>query len=616
MDQAASCGIMGQILVVDLSSSRISTRPLDGDRIEAFIGGRGLAMSLLWEEMDPRTPPLDARSVMVIATSPLTGTRAPTAGRGHAAFKSPLTGTVGSSNSGGDWAVHLKGAGFDAVILKGSSPAPVYLLVSDEQVTLEDASFLWGKGVPETTDLLLARHPEGRARVLCTGSAGENLVRYASLMNERNRAYGRGGAGAVWGSKRLKAIVVKGSREVSIGDPDLFDSGVGQALYRTRAAPITKRILRTLGTAGLVKLIHVIDMLPRNNFRTTKHRPEDLDRICGETIRKEILVRSGGCYRCPIACQRHTRVGEMRGEGPEFETVILMGPVCGVYDLKSITRANYFCNLFGLDTISYGGTLAAAMDLFEEGILSRGETGGLELKFGNARALEDLVRLTAVREGFGDSLAEGSLRLATKYGRPELAMAVKGMELPAYDPRASFTQALGYMTSPTGGCHLRGGYAVSLAFFGGAKENPRFSIRQSPVAVHNVQNIGILQDSLGICRFTGFAFGLDIWARVLAGVTGKEFSLDRLDEAANRIAVLERLFNVRAGITAAGDTLPRRFQEEPIHTQGMEMRVAPRQMEKLRGDYYKVRGWSQEGIPTEDTLERLSLAQEAKRWAE
>jgi aldehyde:ferredoxin oxidoreductase len=468
------------------------------------------------------------------------------------------------------------------------------------------ADHLWRLDVHRTTDQLLSQSDGGeRCRVLCIGPGGENLVRFAAVMTDRNRAYGRGGAGAVFGSKKLKAIRVAGNSKLKIAEPDKYYSGRDQARYLIKAVPTTRRLLRDLGTAGLLKLIDVMDMLPGRNFQDNLHADEQLDRVSGEALRRTILHRAGACGMCPLACQRHTRVRAKSGEGPEYETLTLLGPNCGIYDLEAVTLANYQCNELGLDTISCGATIACAMELFEGGMIKPEEADGLELRFGNARVLEDAVRRIAFRSGLGDVLAEGSLRLARHFQHPEVSMTVKGMEIPAYDPRASYTQALGYMTSPTGACHLRGGYAVSLAFFGGAKEIPRFSMLQSPIAVRNMQNLGIIQDSLGICRFTGYAFGAEPWSRMVSGVMGRDCSAARLEEIADRIAALERLFNVEAGAKPEDDTLPARFSEESISVGGKERVVSQDTISRLRSDYYKLRGWDSKGRPSRGFLERL-----------
>ena len=557
-----------------------------------------MAVRLFYDTVRPDCDPLGEDNVIVIAVSALVGSKAPTGCRGHMVFKSPLSEGIGSSNCGGSWAPVFKSTGYDALLIRGKAAKPVYLDITPDRVSFHSAEDLWGKDVPTTTDILTAGASAGkRPRVLCIGPAGERMVRFSAVMNDKNRAYGRGGPGAVWGSKNLKAIRVLGDLKTAVHSDDLFLSGMEQAKYLLKAGPATKRLLKELGTAGLLKLIDHIDMLPHHNFQDTRHRPEDIERVAGETINRTILLRPGACYGCPIACQRHTQIGDKTGEGPEYETDVMMGPNCGIYDLEAITRANYLCNEWGLDTISMGGTLACAMELQQRGILTKKWRGDVDFRFGNTALLEEAVRLTAYREGPGDLLAEGSRRFAEEAGGPEFAMTVKKMEIPAYDPRASFTQALGYMTSPTGACHLRGGYAVSLAFFGGAKEIPRFSLHQSPIAIRNMQNIGILQDSLGICRFTGFTFGIEPWARMMSGITGLNFSTGVLEDIANRTADLERWFNLEAGMTADDDTLPERFSRETIGVSGEDKKISKETILNMRADYYMLRKWDKNGKP-------------------
>lgn len=605
-------GYVGKILEVDLSSRSFEERPLSEALARDFVGGRGMAARLFCDIVSPKVDPLHEDNAVVIATSPATGTQAPTSGRGHMVFKSPLTGTIGSSNSGGDWAANLKAAGCDALILRGRAATPTVLSIDGDpqsgiRVAFHDASDLWGMDVPHATDALLDRPEWKGARALVIGPAGEKLIRFASVMNEKNRAYGRGGPGAVFGSKNLKGVLVRGTGKTSVADPQTFKAGLDHAMYKIRGAPGTKRILRELGTAGLVNLINWIDMLPKHNFQSTRHAQADLDRMCGEAIADTILEKPGGCHKCPIMCARITRVGDQRGEGPEYETVVLIGPLLDIYDLPDIARLNYMANELGVDTMSLGGTLAAAMECAEKGF-SSGAPLDAAPKFGDPAPLYDLVRDIAARKGIGDALAEGSARYAAACGASELAMTVKGLELPAYDPRASYTQALGYMTSPTGACHLRGGYAVSLAFFGGAKEIPRFSIRQSPMAVSNVQNLGIIQDTSGLCRFTGYAFGMDVLARLISGAAGMDFSVERLETVAQRVATLERVFNNGAGFTANDDTLPQRFQTEAIETDGAQRLVSPDTIRRLRESFYEIRGWDAHGVPRAETLQRLGLA--------
>ncbi len=600
MNDTSFPGYHGKILDIDLSEEHIDIIPLTPEIVEGFLGGRGLATSIFYEEMDPLAHPLDPDNVIVIATSPLIGTRAPTSCRGHMVFKSPLTGTIGSSNCGGAWSHAFKSSGYDVLVIKGKASQPVLIDISPGQVRIIPDDSIWGLDVHRTTDLLTSGpEAERKGRVLCIGPAGENLVLFASVMNEKNRAFGRGGPGAVFGSKKLKAIRVSGKKQTAIKKEEKYRSGLDHAQYLMRSAPITKRLLRELGTSGLLKLIDLIDMLPHLNFQDNSHREDDLDKVSGETLKKTILEKAGACHACSIACQRHTRVQGKKGEGPEYESIVMTGPNCGIYDMSSIARTHYRCNELGLDTVSFGGTMACAMELVARGYIP-GEAELSGFAFGNGAILEQMAEHTAYRKGFGNELAEGSFRLAQRYRHPEYSMTVKKQEIPAYDPRASFTQALGYMTSPTGACHLRGGYAVSLAFFGGTKEIPRFSLLQSPIAIRNMQNLGIIQDSLGICRFTGFAFATEPWARMASGITGLDFSTSQLEEMANRVASLERQFNLEAGVDPDEDTLPLRFQEESISVGGKEKRIPSDLIIRMRNHYYKARGWDVKGRPGKD----------------
>lgn len=615
----AIAGYHGRVLEVDLSTGSIKVEPLAPQDALLYLGGRGLGTKLLYDRIDPKVNPLGPDNIIVIATAPLIGSQAPTAARGHMVYKSPLTGCIGTSNSGGAWAYGFKATGYDALIIRGCSSHPVFIDISPGKVEIGDASHLWGKTTHEATDILTAESRPGDSyRALVIGPAGENLVLYAAVANEKNRVYGRCGPGAVFGSKKLKAIRVRGKERITVADEARYRAGLDQALYLMKQAPITKRLLRELGTSGLILLINLINMLPHRNFLDVEHDEDRVERISGEAFARSYLEKAGSCYLCPIGCQRHTAVKSddgsvLKGEGPEYETAVMTGPVCDIYDPEAIIRANYRANELGLDTISFGGTLACAMELFEKGYLKPENTGGLELRFGRSDLLEKLVELTAYRQGIGALLADGSYRLARRFGHPELAMQVKKLEIPGYDPRASYAQALGYMTSPTGACHLRGGYAVSLAFFGGTREIPRFSLLQSPIAIRNMQNTGILQDSLGVCRFTGFAFSVDPWARMVSGITGHDYSTARLEEIANRIATLERLFNLEAGLNPEEeDLLPARFAEVPIIAEGKPRVISFDQQYQMRRDYYRARGWNDDGSLSQELLRVLRIENKKK----
>jgi len=599
-----------KILEINLSGKEITRREYDSG---LWLGGRGLATRIFCDLVDPLCDPLGPDNTVVFAVSPLTGTTAPTAGRGHVVFKSPLTGGIGSSNSGGKWGKVMKSAGWDALVVKGSAPSPVYIEITDKgdketaRVEIKDASHLWGKSVHEASRMLLRERGSRSASVLGIGPAGENKARYASLMNDMNRAYGRGGSGAVFGAKNLKAIVVEGSRKTEVADPDRLKNVVEQTRHVMKAVPATKRVMRELGTAGLVHLINIMGMLPHRNFQDCTHDENLLENISGEAVAERILERAGTCFGCPIMCQRHTRVGDKTGEGPEFETVVLMGALLDVYDLDRITLGNYAANELGLDTMSLGGTLSCAAELFETGTLRPADFSGESVRFGDSGIYPEMVERISRRQGLGGLLAEGSRIMAEKAGRPQAAMHVKGMEIPAYDPRGMPAQALGYMTSPTGACHLRGGYSIGLGYFGGFKEVPRFSFRQAALTAINQQNLGIIHDSMGICRFTGFAVGADHWARIYSAVTGVHTSTDELEKTAERIATLERLFNLEAGLARADDDLPGRFKIEAITIGGRSRIISEDDRDRMLSDYYRERGWDVNGEPLPETLEKLEI---------
>jgi aldehyde:ferredoxin oxidoreductase len=346
MNEYKAGGVHKKLLEIDLAHSKKNIRQLDSSMLQDYIGGRALATRIFFDAVNPFCDPLSPENIIVIAASPLIGTSAPTAARGHMVFKSPLTGFIGSSNCGGTWVRYLKSSGYDAVLIKGKAKNPVSILISPEYVRFESAEKIWGYDVTRTTDIL--KKNIKRAHILCIGPAGENLVKFSSVMNDKNRAYGRGGPGAVFGSKNLKAICVSGNEKTSIEKKEIFNAGKEQAEYIMEASPITKRLLKELGTSGLFKLINVMEMIPHNNFQDNVHADHKIDEISGERIKKNLLRRAGACFGCPIACQRHTSVNGKIGEGPEYETLAMLGPQCGVYDLKSIIKANYLCNELGL----------------------------------------------------------------------------------------------------------------------------------------------------------------------------------------------------------------------------------------------------------------------------
>lgn len=587
-------------LDVNLSSGQLQTFDIPDDIIQTTLGGRGIGVHYFVRDVAPTIDPLSEDNRIVIATGGLAGSIAPTGGRFSVTFKSPLTGTISSSNSGGFWGIGLMRTGYDLLIIRGKAAVPVYLQVTDEKVELIECPDLWGTSVPTMTNAMRKKHGTG-VRVLGIGSAGEKKVRFAAMMNDYHRAVGRGGPGAVMGSKNLKAIVVHGNKKFEPVDKVLYETGVYQANKLLRSMPVTAKALPELGTAGLVKLVDSHNMLPHRNFQDVTHQSEDIDLISGEHLRKKILTSGRGCFNCRIRCGRLTQVAERKGEGPEFETIALLGANLEVYDIEEVALANYVCNETGMDTISLGGTVGLAMELYEKGILDSESIGGLNLKFGTRSVLENLARLTSEREGLGDLLAEGSLRLGQRFNVPELSMSVKGLELPGYDPRGSLLQALGYTTASRGGCHLKGGYAITLGFFGGSREVDRFLVDTVAGHIVNEQDSGCVADALGVCRFTFFSMGENELARIYAGYTGVDTSPGHLKSIAKHIIDMERRYNMAAGFTMEDDTLPQRFFTEPVEIDGVSRHINWDDFTRMLGKYYEIRKWDKTGNPPEVT---------------
>ena len=584
------------VLRVNLTSGVISVEEVDSDITRKYIGGTGVGVKLFADSHPKGVDPLGPENSTIISTGPLTGSRAPTSGRFSLVTRSPLTGTIFDSNSGGNWGVKLKRCGFDGVWIKGRSRDPVYLKISEDDAELRGAEDLWGKDVSETSQEF--RETEGgKVSVLAIGPAGENFVKFSAIMNDEHRALGRGGVGAVWGSKNLKAIVVEpGTKQAEIARPDSFQRYVMSAFRKAVQGPITGQALRLFGTSVLVNIINEFGLFPVRNNQSGCD--VEADNISGESIRENIFVKPEACFNCPIACGRVTKTGGRSGKGPEFESVWALGAQCGIFDLESVTEANYDCNLLGLDTISTGATISCAMELSQRGLIEE------QIQFGDANVLQPLIRKIATREGIGMDLAEGSVRFARKQGAEEYAMSVKGLELPAYDPRGAMGQALAYATSNRGGCHLRG-YMVGWEVLGSPKMLPRFNLSGKTDILVRIQNLSRVTDSLVTCKFLEYSVGYDHLARILSAATGIEYTISSLQTIGERIWNLERLYNIREGIEGAQDTLPARFLKEPLKEGPSSGRVV--NLEKLRGDYYQTRGWDEEGVPTSDKLEDLGL---------
>lgn len=599
-ESSTTYGWVDRIVRVDLSSNEVSVQELDKKLVTTYLGGRGLGVRLLCDEVGPPVDPLSPENRLICASGPLTGTKAPTGGRYSVSTKSPLTGTVLDSNSGGKWGVRLKGAGYDALIIQGKASHPVWLLVEETGITIKDARPFWGLDVEATTNSLVGqtKRPD-LASVACIGPAGEKLVRFAAIINDKSRAAGRGGAGAVMGSKNLKAIVACGGQKPAIADTDGFDFSVHEARKTLKQSPLTAVALPEYGTAGLVRVMNVLGALPTRNFTACQF--EHANEVSGETLKDRFLVKHGACWGCPIGCARVTRTPHGQGEGPEYETIWALGPECGVHDLEAITEANYLCNRLGLDTISTGVTIGCALEMAQRGIID------FPARFGDGQALLKIIEDIAYRRGLGDALAEGSSRFAEKHGAGEYAMHVKGMELPAYEPRAMAGQGLGFATSNRGACHLRGNM-LGPEILGVPKLVNRFLFEGSVGLLIYHQHLSAVFDSIGLCKFAGFALSDEHLARMLSTATGLPFETQTLHLIAERIWNLERLYNLREGFTRQDDNLPRRFVEEPLTegpARGRVVNLAP-----MLDEYYRFRGWDSEGVPTPRKLRQLGLKED------
>ena len=588
-------GWIGNILIVDLSTQTITTEPLNPEIARLFIGGRGLGARLLWDLVGPEVDPLAPENVLIFATGPRTGTGFQTSNRFSVSTKSPQTGTVLDANSGGWWGMRLKRSGYDVIIVKGKAENPVYIEMTPEGITIHDAAHLWGKTVSETSEMLGQNN--NKRNVLCIGPAGENLVKFAAIMNDATRAAARGGPGAVMGSKNLKAIVIEGNERVEMDDKERFRFVQYEATKMLKANPITSQAFPEFGTSVVMNIINAIGALPTYNFQQTHF--EHAEAISGEAITDNILVENRACWACPIACTRVTKTSQKEGEGPEYETAWSFGAACGVDNLEVIAHANYLCNDLGMDTITAGSTIACAMELTERGLMTS------DLRFGRADLLEKTVEDIGYRRGVGDELAEGSYRLAERYGAPELSMSVKKLEMPAYDPRGMQGQGLLYATSNRGGCHMRGNM-LGAEVLGLPKLIDRLQVQGKASYVILNQHTNAVVDSLIACKFTHIAVADEYFARALTALTGVDYPTGELIKSGERIWNLERLYNLREGFTRADDTLPPRLLTEPA-TGGSEGQVS--HLEPMLAEYYRARGWDENGVPKPAKLEDLGLAE-------
>jgi aldehyde:ferredoxin oxidoreductase len=556
----------GKALYIDLSSRKTRTEGLSEAFLAQHLGGRGLGVALMKDFF--RLDPYDPRMPLIFAVGPLCGTPAPASSRMSVVSRSPLTGTITDSSVGGTFPVRLKAAGYDCIVVTGKADAPVYLAIKDDDVRIRDASGLWGKGCLETNKVL---EPEGTTA--CIGPAGENLVRFANIMIGGANSAGRGGLGAVMGAKNLKAIVVDGSKKTSIADPRAFKRAQDDVMRLLRASPVVmgELGLGEYGTATLVDIVGQRKMAPTENFKKTFF-PE-AKAYSGPSLKKEFGFKKHGCAICPIQCKKETSCGR---PVPEYETLSHFGALNANSDAESIVKANLLCNNFGMDTISAASTFAAY-----------GESRG---RFLTGDEILEMLKKTAYREGEGDKIAEGSRRLCASLGKPQLSMSVKGLELPAYDPRGSYGIALAYGTSTRGGCHLRA-YPISQEVLRKPVAVDRFSFDGKARMIKIAEDNNAVVDSLSICAFAFLGASIEEYAQMLAAATGMPFTGQGLMKTGEETVLSERRYNKENGFTKEDDFLPERFYSE-AGTSGEGIDIPPVDKKRFTEEldkYYRMR---------------------------
>ena len=601
-----------KILRVDLTAGIVESEPLNMEWADQYLGSRGLGTRYMWEEMDPKADPMGPENVLIFATGPLTGTMASTSGRYTVITKGPLTGAIACSNSGGKFGAELKYAGYDMVIIKGRSATPVYLSIQNDKCELLPADEIWGKTVWETDEWIHKKAQDPQIKIAAIGVSGEQGVKYACVVNDLHRAAGRSGVGAVMGSKNLKAIAARGTVGVAEDNAQAFMQVAGEVNKELHGSGARRGLMR-YGTLAMMESMEEFGGLPTHNFQEVSFKGTPNINHDAVTVKNRNghtnLQTNAACFGCTIACGRIAKIDPkhfsvkdrpeywIASGGLEYETAFAFGPVVGVDDLDALTFAGFMMNEHGMDPISFGVTLAAAMELYEIGAITKEQTDGLALNFGSAEALVVMSEKTGKHEGFGKDLGLGSKRLCEKYGHPELAMVAKGQEFAGYDGRAMQGMGLGYATSNRGACHLRHDtFEQDMSDAGptGKAEACRSS-----------QDFVSMVDSTGLCLFTTGVWGYEHFAKLVSATCPGDWSEERLRETGERIWNLERLFNNAAGLTTADDTLPPRMLNDPLPSGFAKGGVA--ELDKLVPEYYQLRGWDSAGAPTSEKLSSLGI---------
>ena len=608
-------GYHGKLLRVDLTGRKLATEILDESVLRRYIGGVGMAAEIVYSEVKPPMDPLGPENVFVAFTGPFTGTRVPSSSRHHVAALSPQTGIFGESNVGGSWGVHFKSTGYDGLVITGRSDQPVYVWISDDGVYIRDARPIWGRDTYESAEWLKAQ-TDAKATVAVIGPAGEQLARIAGIPHIGSivRAAARTGLGAVWGSKNLKAVVVHGAGKARLADPDALERDVKAVLPHLRKATET---FGKFGTSGGLENYAKLGNFPTQNWQVSGWT--GASKITGSTMHDTVLSGRKACLMCPIACGRHVKLTEgpyapLDAAGPEYESLGTLGGLCRVDDLSAVCVANDLCNRYGLDTISTGATIAFAMEAYEKGIISKADTDGVELTWGNAPALVAMVEKIGRREGIGRLMGEGSKRMAETLGGNaiEFAVHVKGLEPSAHDPRRFFSQALNYATAARGACHNASWshpYELSLSApeIGITEPHDPYKIDGKAEFTAKMQNWMSAMDCLVICRFTQVGKAVTISNQIdwIRAITGWDMDVAEYMNAGERAFTLKRLFNTRLGISRKDDILPPRFLTLLPKGDGLTNQHPP--LGRLLADYYANRGWGETGVPTIQKIRGLGL---------
>jgi len=606
-------GYQGKILRVDLTNEKITTEPLNKEWAKQFIGGKGLGARYLFEELKPGTDPLSPDNILSIWTGPLVGTLTPLTGRYVLVTKSPLTGTFLDSYAGGFFGSELKYTGFDGVIIKGKAKKLSYLWINDGKAEIRDAKNLAGKDTFKTEELVRKETGHKFTRVASIGPAGEKLGLISSVTSDITRNAARGGTGAVFGSKNLKAVAVKGSMGVEVQNIEEFTKMAKEMVLKDVVENPDHAGMITDGTPILVAMSNDAGILPTKHWRTGVF--EGSKGIDSEAVKSRVLVRKKACFDCAIACGSYSKVnsGIFKGaatEGPEYETLGLCGSNCGIGNVEAVVKFVEDCDRLGLDSISAGNVVALAMDLYEKGVLTKKDTGGLDLKFGNEGAYAKMPSMIANRQAIGNVLADGAKRAAKKIGKgaEKLTVEVKGMEYPAYDPRGTIGMALAYATSDRGACHLRA-WPVAADAYG--SQDPWSPEGKAAICVEDQTRTSV-KWSFIFCDF--YSVNFPNMAKYYSAVTGVQSSEEHLRKVGRRIWNLTRAFNVREGFTRKDDTMPERMEKEPLPDGKPKGHVVPRaDFEKMLSEYYKLWGWDDQGRPTKKALDEAGLGDIVKK---